>query len=161
MGDVIATLTLLIDGLDKKRKSLEEISEYTKAQEKILKSDDFDLKTFNNIMKNKQFRIDTIKQIDEGFQPTYERIRSYIEKTPELYRELINIMQEKIKLIGDLNISIQVLEEQNYNKFKAISGTLKNEVKAFRTNKKTVTNYYSNYNKQQESVRKNLYDSKK
>ncbi len=70
-------------------------------------------------------------------------------------------MQEKIKLIGDLNISIQVLEEQNYNKFKAISGTLKNEVKAFRTNKKTVTNYYSNYNKQQESVRKNLYDSKK
>ncbi len=161
MSDVITTINVLIDGLKKKKKSLFEIYEYTLAQEKLLKEEDFDMKTFNNIMKNKQFRIDTVKQIDDGFRPGYERVRVHLEKNPELYREYIKEMQDLIKEIGDLNISIQVLEEKNHTRFKVVTAGKKNEVKSFRKNKKTVTGYYNNYNKQQESVRQNLYDSKK
>lgn len=161
MSEVITTINLLIDGLDKKKKSLVEILDYTKAQEELLKADDFDLKTFNNIMKNKQFRIDTVKQIDDGFKPGYERIKVHLEKNPELYRDYINKMKDLIKDLGDLNVSIQVLEEKNHTRFKVVTSGLKGEVKSFRKNKKTVSNYYNNYNKQQESVRQNLYDSKK
>jgi len=161
MSDVITTLSLLEEGLDKKKKSLDEILEYTKSQEELFKEEPFDLKVFNNIMKNKQFRIDTVKQIDDGFKPSYERVRGYLDKNPDLYRDHINHMKASIKVIGDLNISIQVLEEQNYNKFKMIAGTLKDEVKTFRTSKKTVTSYYNTYNKQKESVRDNFFDSKK
>jgi len=161
MSDVMTTLSLLTEGLEKKKKSLGEILEYTKSQEKLLKEEVFDLKTFNNIMKNKQFRIDNVKQIDDGFRPSYERVRGHIEKTPELYRDQINQMKNSIKLIGDLNVEIQVLEEKNFNRYKVIAGTLKEDVKTFRTNKKTVNNYYQNYNKQHESVRENFFDSKK
>ena len=161
MSDVITTISLLMDGLEKKKKSLSEILDYTKSQEELLNAQDFDLKTFNNIMKNKQFRIDTVKQIDDGFQPGYERIRTHLEKNPDLYKEYINNMKDLIKVIGELNISIQVLEEKNHNQFKIVTSDLKGEVKNFRKNKKSVSNYYSNYNKQHETVRKNLYDSKK
>lgn len=126
-----------------------------------MKEEDFDMKTFNNIMKNKQFRIDTVKQIDDGFRPGYERVRVHLEKNPDLYREYISQMQDLIKEIGDLNISIQVLEEKNHTRFKVVTAGKKKEVKSFRKNKKTVTGYYNNFNKQQESVRQNLYDSKK
>ena len=161
MSDVMTTLSLLTEGLEKKKKNLGEILEYTKAQEKLLKEKEFNMKVFNNTMKNKQFRIDNVKQIDDGFKPTYERIRGHMEKTPQLYSQQIKVMKEHIKVIGDLNVQIQVLEEKNYNKFKVISATLKDEVKTFRTSKKTVNNYYKNYNKQQESVRENFFDSRK
>lgn len=161
MSEVITTLTLLIEGLDKKKKALQEIVEYTKAQEKLLKEDELNMKTFNNIMKNKQYRIDKVKKIDEGFQPSYERIRVKLEKNPELYREYINAMKERIKVIGDLNVSVQVLEEQNHVKFLAKSKGIKNEVKTFRTSKKAVAGYYNNFTKQQEAGRKNFYDAKK
>jgi len=161
MSDVMTTLSLLSEGLEKKKKSLGEILEYTKSQEQLLAEEEFNLKAFNNIMKNKQFRIDNVKQIDDGFRPSYERIRGRMEKTPDLYSQQINVMKDRIKAIGDLNVQIQVLEEKNFNKFKMISGTLKDEVKTFRTSKKAVNKYYKNYNKQHESVRENFFDSKK
>jgi len=161
MNDVITTLTLLTEGLEKKKVKLAEIYDYTLAQDELLKADEFDLKSFNNIIKNKQFRIDTVVQIDEGFQPTYERVRTFLEKNPDIYREYIEAMKRSIKEIGELSIQIQVLEEKNYNRFKVVSSLMKDEVKTFRTNKKAVTNYYETYNKQQGSVRDNFFDSKK
>jgi hypothetical protein len=161
MNDVITTLNLLTEGLDKKKAKLVEIFDYTKAQEELLKEEDFDLKSFNNIIKNKQFRIDTVIQIDDGFQPTYERVQAFLEKNPEIYRTYIESMKSSIREISELGIQIQVLEEKNYNRFKVVSSLLKEEVKAFRTNKKAVTNYYETYNKQQGTLRDNFFDSKK
>jgi len=161
LSDVITTLDILIDGLSKKKKAMVEILEYTKAQEKLLAEDDVNLKTFNNVMKNKQFRIDAIKQIDDGFEPTYERIRGHLENNSDLYRNYINQMKELIKEIGDISIKIQVLEQQNHSRFLNVTKGLKGDVKNFRTSKKAVTSYYDTYNKQQESVRKNFYDRKK
>lgn len=161
MNDVITTLNLLTESLQKKKEKLVEIFNYTKKQDELLKEDLFDLKSFNNIIKNKQFRIDTVIQIDEGFQPTYERIRVFLEKNPEIYREYIESMKASIKDIGELGIQIQALEEKNYNRFKVASNLMKDEVKSFRTNKKAVTNYYETYNKQQVTLRDNFFDSKK
>lgn len=161
MNDVITTLNLLIEGLDKKKTKLIEIFDYTKAQEELLKEEEFDLKSFNNIIKNKQFRIDTVIQIDEGFQPAYERVKVFLEKNPEIYRTYIESMKVSIREIGELGIQIQVLEEKNYNRFKVVSNLMKEEVKTFRTNKKAVTNYYETYNKQQGTFRDNFFDSKK
>lgn len=161
MNDVITLLNILTDGLEKKKSKLTEIYDYTKNQDLLLQTEPFDMKGFNNIIKNKQFRIDTVIQIDEGFQPTYERVSGFLEKNPEIYRDYIELMKTLIKEIGELGIQIQVLEEKNYNRFKVISKLMKEEVKTFRTNKKAVTNYYDTYNKQQGTVRDNFFDSKK
>lgn len=161
MNDVITLLNILTDGLEKKKEKLKEIYDYTKNQDQLLQTEPFDMKGFNNIIKNKQFRIDTIIQIDEGFQPAYERVRAFLDKNPEIYRSYIESMKSLIKEIGELGILIQALEEKNYNRFKVVSSLMKEEVKTFRTNKKAVTNYYETYNKQQGTVRDNFFDSKK
>ncbi len=162
MNDVTTTLDILITGLKKKKKNLLEIIDYTKQQDALLKDKEhLDLRRFNNIIKNKQFRIDAILQVDQGFEPTYERIRHYLERSPELYRNQINQMQQLIKEIGALNVEIRVQEERNNERFKVVSKGMRDEVKSFRTNKKAVTNYYKTYNKQQASIRDSFFDSKK
>lgn len=162
MSDVTTTLDILITGLKKKKNNLVEIVDYTKQQDALLKDKEhFDLRKFNNIIKNKQFRIDAVLQVDQGFEPTYERVRRYLEHSPELYRDQINQMQQLIKEIGELNVEIRVQEERNNDRFNVVSKGMRDEVKTFRTNKKAVTNYYKTYNKQQASVRDPFFDSKK
>lgn len=136
MSDVIITLNMLIDGLENKKELLDEILNYTKIQENLLLAEEFNLKSFNNIMKNKQVRIDGVMRVDQGFQPLYERIRSHIEKSPELYKEYITKLQRIIKITSDLNVEIQVIEQNNHMKFKQVSKGLRGSVKQFRSQKK-------------------------
>jgi len=161
MSEVIVTIDLLTDGLRQKLKNLQEVLNYTIAQEKILDETPFNMKGFNNIINSKQYRIDSIKMIDDGFQPTYEKVSGIILNNPELYREQILLMKELIKQISELEIDVKVHEERNKNKFIAVTGKLKQNVKSFRNSKKTVTNYYNNLKKQNEVARENFFDSKK
>jgi len=159
--EVIATLELLIQGLSTKRKRLQSIHELTKAQQALLVQETFDMKSFNKLLKKKQEDINQVVQIDEGFAETYKRIQKQIMKHPKMYAEYIRSMQSELKIISDLSIEITVLEERNNLKFKEVSKGMKEYIRSFRTNKKSVTNYYKNYNKQQESVRDRFFDSQK
>jgi len=162
MSDVFTTLDILITGLKKRRDTIKRIFDYTREQEMLLKTNDsFDLRKFNNILQNKQVHINILQELDAGFQPAYERIRTRLEKNTSLYAEQIKQMQDLIREIGELGLEIQVLEERNNRQFKEVTGNIKADVKSFRTNKKSVTNYYKNYNKQQESVRDRFFDSQK
>lgn len=161
MGDVTTNLQILLDALKKKEKDLNELLELTKEQEKLLKEEEFNFQGFENIMRNKQFRIDDIIKIDQGFQPTYERIRSRLQQNPQLYQEAVRELQEHIRIVGELGIEVQVLETKNQTAFMNLSSRMKQDVKGFRTSKKAVTNYYSTFNKQQEAGRNQFFDSKK
>ena len=161
MSDVFTNLQLLIDALKKKEKNLSELLELTKEQEKLLKEEEFNFQGFENIMRNKQIRIDEVVRMDEGFQPTYERVRSRLQQHSELYKDQIRELQEGIRKVGELGIQVQTLEAKNQAVFMNLSNRLKQDVKGFRTSKKAVTNYYSTYNKQQEAGRDQFFDSKK
>ena len=161
MQEVITTLEILDQGLISKKKSLESILMYTEKQQNILFEEMFDMKAFNTLIKKKQVDINKINQIDDGFIESYKRIQKYIEKHPEMYRKYTQSMQKSLKEISDLSIAITVLEEKNNIKFKDVSKNTKEYIRSFRANKKTVTNYYKNYNKQHESVRDRFFDSQK
>ncbi len=161
MNNIIATLELLLDGLEKKEEYLKDLLRYSKKQEEVLNAKEFDLNTFNNIIKNKQIRINNIQSIDDGFNQEYERIKQIIENNPDLYKEYILKLKKCVKSISELGIEITVVEHRNNDKFKRVSLTMKNEIKSFRTNKKAVINYYSTYQKQQKSIQKGFFDSKK
>lgn len=161
MADVKVQVNLLLDTLSRKQLLLEEILGYTKDQTVILDKEDMDLKGFNNLMQNKQVRIDQLVQIDNGFEQSFARIKSTLSTQPELYREDILLMKERITSINDLGVNIQVTEMRNKTKFDLKSQNIKNEAKSFRTHKSAVSNYQNNYNKSNKTDQPHFFDSKK
>lgn len=161
MNEVKIQLQLLIEVLDKKELFLRELLSYTKQQEDLLLEEDFNLTAFNNIMQNKQVRIDKVIEIDEGFQATYNRVGAVLVQQPALYKEEILAMKTKIKAITDLSIEIQVTEEKNKAAFAARVGGMKNQVKNFRNHKQVNTQYQSNMQNQKVGDTSHFFDSKK
>lgn len=161
MSNVNTRLDILIDVLDQKLKSLKELLNYTNKQTKILEAEEFDLSAFNKIISKKQEYIDKIINMDDGFKATYEQIKGYIDANPELYKEKIRIMKKAIVEIGDLGIAITVQEGRNKNLFEEKARLERNKMKEFRKSKRTVTNYYSNLNKQKNADGPHFFDSRK
>jgi hypothetical protein len=161
MNEVKIQLQLLTEVLDKKELFLRELLSYTKQQEDLLLEEEFNLTAFNNIMQNKQVRIDKVIEIDEGFQATYNRVGAVLVQQPALYKEEILAMKTKIKSITDLSIEIQVTEEKNKAAFGAQVGGMKNQVKNFRNHKQVNTQYQSNMQNQKVGDTSHFFDSKK
>lgn len=161
MSDIIVQIDLMVESLEKKKLFLEEILRYTKEQATLLTKEELDLRSFNNIMKNKQVRIDKLIQLDQGFESLFERIRTTITNQPDIYKEAIQQMQSLIKETTDLGVEIQVQEERNKIQFDAKSKNVKGEVKAFRHHKSAMKKYQNNYNKQQKADSPHFFDSKK
>lgn len=161
MSDIIIQIDLMVDALNKKKQMLQEILRYTNDQAELLKAESLDMRSFNNIMKNKQVRIDKLIQIDQGFESLFERIKTTLTSQPDIYRDAVKEMQQLIKETSDLGIEIQVQEERNKVQFDVKSKTTKNEVKAFRTHKSAMNKYQNNYNKQKKADQPHFFDSKK
>lgn len=161
MSDIIVQIDLMVESLEKKKFFLEEILRYTKEQATLLTEEELDLRSFNNIMKNKQIHIEKLLQLDQGFESLFERIRTTITKHPDIYKEAINRMQVLIKETTDLGVEVQVQEQRNKLKFDAKSKNVKGEVKAFRNHRSAMQKYQNNYNKQQKADSPHFFDSKK
>jgi Tfp pilus assembly protein PilW len=161
MSGVNVQLNILIDVLNKKVLLLQELFELTKAQGGLLNEEDFRVEVFNELMNQKQERIDQVMNIDDGFKLTYEKIRFQIEGNKELYKEEIQQMKDLIVAVGDLGVAITVQEEKNKNLFSLKSNTEKSKIKDFRKSKQTVANYYNSMNNQKNAERSYFFDSKK
>lgn len=161
MSDIIIQIDLMVDALNKKKQMLQEILRYTNDQAELLKAESLDMRSFNNIMKNKQVRIDKLIQIDQGFESLFERIKTTLTSQPDIYRDAVKEMQQLIKETSDLGIEIQVQEERNKVQFDVKSKNTKSEVKAFRTHKSAMNKYQNNYNKQKKADQPHFFDSKK
>jgi len=161
MNEVRVQVDLLVDTLTKKKQLLTEIRKYTVDQKALLAIEDFDLRAFNNIMSNKQVRIDMLAKLDDGFEVAFERVRNVLSTQPDIYREAILSMKSLIKEVSDLGIDIQVQEERNRINFESKSKGLKSEVKSFRTHKSAMKKYQNTYNSQKKAGEPHFFDSKK
>ncbi|PKM52714.1 MAG: hypothetical protein CVV02_00845 [Firmicutes bacterium HGW-Firmicutes-7] len=161
MNNINTQLDLLINVTLKKSLYLKDILAYTKEQTDLLEQEEFDLNAFNRFMEKKEVLINQVVEIDDGFQSIYRKVRSVIEAHPELYKEKIQALKQSIITIGDLSVTITVQEERNKMSFMSKSREEKSKVKEFRQSKKTVANYYSNMNKQNNSNTPHFFDSKK
>ncbi len=161
MSDIIVQIDLMVESLTKKKQLLSEILNYTKDQTALLAKEELDLRSFNNIMKNKQVRIEKLLQIDQGFESIYERIKVPISSQPEIYKDAILKMKQLIKETADMGIDVQVQEQRNKVQFDSKSQNVKGEVKAFRNHKSAMNTYQNNYNKQQKADQPHFFDSKK
>lgn len=161
MSEIVIQIDMMIESLEKKRELLKFILKYTKEQAEILSKEEMDLRSFNNIMKNKQIHIDKLIQLDQGFESLFGRIKTAISSQTEIYRESIVQMQKLIKETTDLGIEVQVQEERNKVQFDMKSKGVKGEVKAYRSHKSAMSTYQNNYIKSKKADQPHFFDSKK
>ncbi len=141
MEDTLLTLEILIKSLEQKKTLLNDIKDYTKRQSQLLLEEELDYDLFNNIIENKQVRIDNILALDEGFIPTYKRISEGVNANKALYKEQISQMKKLIVEINDVQVAISMGEERNKKMFSDKMAMIKNGAKAYRNHNDAYKKY--------------------
>lgn len=159
MEDVLVTIEILIKSLEQKKKMLLELKDYTKKQSELLADEAMDYAKFNNIIENKQVRIDAIVDIDAGFIPSYERISTRLKNNKSLYTEEIKKMKKLISEINDVQIAINVGEERNKKMFSDKVALMKTGAKTYR-NRNDVLKKYQGNDRAGRGDKSSMFDSK-
>ena len=135
---------MMVDVLQRKRTILERLLADTREQEKLLRDEKMDVDAFNALVDNKGTQIDQLNEIDEGFDALFQRVKSEIVSHREEYRSQIEEMQKLITELSSLGVSIQALEQQNSQRFKAFLARERQGIRDFHVNNRTASAYYQN-----------------
>lgn len=137
-------LSILSESLDKKLQVLQEIQEYNVRQEQAFKQERADLESFDGAIDEKERLIEKLTQLDEGFETLFERVSAELRAHREQYAVQIQGLQEKVKQVMDLSVSIQAQEARNKKLVEDYFAKAKNGLKQNRQNSKAAYDYYKN-----------------
>mgnify|MGYP004509900261 FL=1 len=137
-------VNMMVDTLERKKTILEKLLHQTREQEALLKDEEMDVETFQNIIDRKGEEIEKLNQMDEGFDTLFRYVEKEITANRMTYKIQIQKMQKLINEVSELGIQIQALEHQNSGHFKIYLANQKQSVKKFYTNNRTAANYYQN-----------------
>ncbi|MBE5935014.1 MAG: flagellar protein FliT [Lachnospiraceae bacterium] len=151
MNETKNYIDILVDSLEKKYNTLVKIEEIEKKQEDVLLGKKVSATEFNDLFDEKGKYIEKLEELDLGFEKLYERVKEELGDNKDTYKEEILAMQDLIRKISDLTVSLQARQNRNKEKYMAFFSNKKQEIKQFKMSSKTVSNYYKNmYNSHQE-----------
>lgn len=137
-------IDMMIQSLEKKKKLLNQISELNKVQKILLQDPNLDVDDFEQNMKSKGKLIDEIELMDDGFEQLYARVRETLEGNKEQYALQIRTMQDLIRELSALSVSIQAEEARNKVLVEQKFASVRTQVKSVRNSQKVVQQYYNN-----------------
>lgn len=106
-------LSILQESLVAKRQVLLEIQEYNRKQEAVFMAEEVDMSLFDEAIEEKGRLIQKLTRLDDGFEAMYEKLSEELQDNREKYAGQIQILQQQIKEITDLGITIQAQEARN------------------------------------------------
>ena len=153
-------LSILQESLVAKRQVLLEIQEYNRKQEAVFTAEEVDMSLFDEAIEEKGRLIERLTQLDDGFETMYQKLARELENNRERYAAQIKVLQEQIREITDLGVSIQAQEARNKslieNYFsrerKNMHKSLQNSTKAYK--------FYKNMSSLNAAGNYSSYDSK-
>ena len=116
MNQMVTELGIMLDGLKRKEKALEEILAITENQQTVIKSAvplDEVRKLVFEMNQAKQDAITIVKNCDNMFESMLKRIGKELEETQSQYADIVRVMQVHIRRIMDLDVKIRATEEEN------------------------------------------------
>lgn len=154
-------LSILQESLAAKRQVLLEIQEYNRKQEEVFMAEEVDMSLFDEAIEEKENLIQKLTLLDDGFEAMYEKLAKELEGNREKYAGQIRILQQQIKEITDLGVSIQAQEARNKSLIekyfsrerKSMHRELQNSAKAY--------NFYKSMSSLSAASNQPTYDSKK
>lgn len=140
-------IEILADSLKKKLNILKEISRLSAEQKKLIQEERLDVEAFSGFVEKKGECIDTLNNLDSGFQKIFDRVKDILTEQPEEYKEQIAEMKRLIAEIMQLSMSIQAEEERNKETIKAHFSKLKKEARQIKNSQQAIQSYYNTMNK--------------
>ena len=116
MDQLETYLSILIDGMVKKERSLIEILSITENQNTVIESElpkDEIMAFIVNMNREKQLHIQTVIDCDNLFERILKEAGPELDAKPDLYKPQIAELQSLIKKVMDLDVSIRVREDKN------------------------------------------------
>lgn len=144
-------IQLLIDSLGKKLEVLNELMQITASQQTIIESEGFDEDEFLKTISLKEEHIQSLFELDKGFEMVYDRIREELNENRKEYAPQITSLKELVTKVTDLSVKLQALETRNKSKLEALLAKKRRSIKNSRLSNETVTNYYKNLANKSES----------
>ncbi len=138
---------MMTESLQKKIEVLSAIIELNKTQQNILNAADFDIDKFDENVHNKAEQIDKLEQLDNGFTALFNRVKAEIDANRELYSAQIKTIQNLIRRITELSVTIEAEEKRNKALVDKRFSILKKEVKESRMSANTASKYYKSMNR--------------
>ena len=139
-------LTILSESLDKKLQVLQEIQEYNKKQEQAFLSETIQLDDFDAAIEEKGRLIERLSKLDEGFEIVYGRLAEELKDNREKYKAQIVVLQEKIRQVTELGVSIQAQEQRNKMLVEQYFAKGRENIRQERKHSKAAYDYYKSMN---------------
>ena len=89
-------VSMMVDTLERKKIILEKLLHQTREQETLLKDEEMDVETFQNIIDQKGEEIEKLNQMDEGFDTLFRHVEKEITANRMTYKKQILQMQNLI-----------------------------------------------------------------
>lgn len=140
-------LQMLSDSLTKKSKLLDELSEKTKEQERLIAESAVDWDAFDQVVEEKGTLIAEVQKLEEGFDALYGRIREGLSENRSKYRQQISGLQQQIMTVTEKSTSLMAMEERNKAQITMKFSQEKDKIKQGRVSTRVATNYYRNMSK--------------
>ena len=151
MKETKSYIDMLINSLQKKYNVLVTLDKNERKQENALAGQEITPDELEVLFDEKNNCISKLEELDLGFEKLYEKTREEIIGNKDMHKEEIMHMQDLIRKISDLTVSLQARQTRNRERYMAFFDNKKQEVKKFRRSSKTVSSYYKNmYNSHQE-----------
>ncbi|MDK2807592.1 MAG: hypothetical protein PWP24_325 [Clostridiales bacterium] len=132
---------ILVDTLKRKLILLNDVLDMTNFQNKLIAEDKVDTDEFEGTFISKQEMIDTINQVDDGFEQIYDRVKEELKEHAPLYREEIVVLKELISEITKKSVAIQTAEHRNRDLMERYFSARKKAIKDYNVGNKTVRRY--------------------
>ncbi|CRZ35202.1 hypothetical protein DFR55_10470 [Herbinix hemicellulosilytica] len=152
-------IQILIDSLNKKYTVLNELMQITIRQQNIINAEQFNDDEFMNTIALKEELINSLSELDKGFEMVYDRVREELKENGNSYQSEITSLKELVTKVTDLSVRLQVLEKTNKTGLEAVLSRKRKEIGKARISNETVANYYKNMSKRADS-QSYFYDKK-
>lgn len=135
-------MAVLLDTLEKKKDALGCILKITRKQEELTHPYAYQSDVMERLLDEKDVQIARVNTLDEGFEMTYDRIRTEVKDNPQVYREEIVQLQELIRQCTEIGNAIMVLEERNRNSFGTLFSQSRRDYYVSKTKANVAQHYY-------------------
>lgn len=137
-------LTILSESLDKKLQLLKEIQAYNKKQEQSFLEETANLEEFDAAIEEKGRLIERLNKLDEGFETVYGRLAEELNGSREKYKAQIVQLQDKIRQVTELGVSVQAQEQRNKKLVEQYFAKAHNNLRQERKSSRAAYDYYKN-----------------
>lgn len=153
-------LEILKESLLKKKAILTELYNLSKKQGEIAGTVPFDTDSFDTLVDQKDDLVNRILELDNGFEETYRIIKDELPEHKDEFKEEIRFLQELIKNVTELSMSLQALEERNKRTIETAFLTEHKRIDQTRRSSKAALDYYKSMS-QVNYIDPQLMDQKK